>query len=241
MAVVAFPGRGLAATLAAAYLAETLGLRPIGRLDCDAIPSVAIVEDGQVVHPVRLLVGRGSRGKTPAGKKRSVPLAMVLSEVALDEEADRIVAGTILAWCQESGIKTIVSTESVALDEPGDPLLAVRIWGVGNTPSVNARLRRSKLPMAKEGVVGGVTGALLDQGLETDIEVVALVAVGEGVEPDVQTAARLVEIITKFFGLSVKLDRLKRETERFEKHLKDIERRRLASQPHGSTTPNEFV
>lgn len=241
IAIVAFPGRGLAATLAAAYLAETLDLRTIGRLDCDAIPSVAIVEGGEVVHPVRLLVGKGNLGKTAAGKKRHLPLAMFLSEVAVDEEADRSVAGTILAWCQESGIKTIVSSESVGLEEQDDPFLAVHLWGVGNTPKVNARLKKAKLPMAKEGVVAGVTGALLDQALETDVEVVALVAVGQGIEPDVRTAARLVEFLAKFLGLSIKLDRLKRETEKFEKHLRDIERRRLASQPHGATAPNEFV
>lgn len=234
VAVVAFPGRGLAATLAAAYLAETLHLRPIGRLDCDAIPSVAIVEDGQVVHPVRLLFGLDGRSNAKAH-----PVALFLSEVPLDEENAAVVAQCILAWCKAKGIATLLSTESVGLEESEEAPEVIRLWGVGNRPELNRRLAKARLPLAKEGIVAGVTGALLDKGLEADLDLVALVAIGQGPEPDVRTATRLVEFLAKFLGWPVKVDRLRREAERFEKHLRDIERRRL--QTAGGTDPQEFV
>jgi len=235
-AIVAFPGRGLASTLAASYLAEALGLRSVGRLDCTAIPSMAIVEAGEVVHPVRLLFGLDKRTKAAAH-----PLVMFLSEIPLEDEAVRSVASAILDWCHAKGIKTLISTESAVLEDQDDPFDAIRFWGVANRPSVNARLKKAGIPLAKEGIVAGITGAILDQALESRMEVVAVIAVGQGLEPDVRTASHLVDFLAKFLGLPVKLDRLHRETERFEKHLKEIERRRLASKPPGSAGPHEFV
>lgn len=234
-AIVAFPGRGLAATLAAAYLAEALKMQAVGRLDGSALPSVAIVEAGEVVHPVRLLLAPARKGA------KAAPVVLVLSELPLDDEAVRPVAAAILEWCKAKGIQTIVSSESVALEEQDDPFEAIQLWGVSNRPALNKRLAKAKLPVAKEGVVAGVTGALLDQGLDSGLDVVALVAVGQGMEPDVRTASTLVGFLARFLGLPVKMDKLKREADRFERHLRDIERRRRASQPHGSAGPQEFV
>lgn len=236
VAIVAFPGVGLAPTLAAAYLAEALKLRPIGRLDCDAIPSMAIVEGGEVVHPIRLLYGLDR-----ATKAKSHPMVMFLSEVPLGEWSIRPVAASILDWCHAKGIQTLVSIESAVLEDQEDPFNAIRLWGVANRAPVNARLRRAGLALAKEGVVEGITGAILDQALESRMDVAAVVALGQGIEPDVRSASHLVDFLAKFLGLPIKLDRLHRETERFEKHLKDIERRRLASKPPGSAGPHEFV
>jgi uncharacterized protein len=227
----------LAATLATGYLAEALKLRPVGRLDCSTLPAVAIVEQGEVVHPIRLLFGLDRRTKT-----KTHPLVAFLSEVPLDEETLRPAAAAILAWCQSNGIKSIISMESAAFDgNPDDDARLVQLWGISNRAATNKKLAAAKLAMAKEGIVSGLTGALLDQGLETDIDIIALVAVGGGLEPDVRAASRLVEFLAKFLGLPVPLARLRRETERFEKHLKDIERRRNASQSEPAADPQEFI
>lgn len=235
-ALVAFPGQGLASTLATAYLAEALDLRTVGRLDCSTVPALAVVEAGTVIHPIRVLFGLDGRTKAKAH-----PLVAFLSEVALDEPNLRPVAATILAWCKANGIRSIITMEGAAFDDPEGEPSAVQLWGVSNNEATNKRLAAAKLAMAKEGVIGGLTGALLDQGLDEDLEIIALVAVGGGLEPDVRAASRLVEFLAKFLGLPVALGPLRRETERFEKHLKDIERRRKAGQPEGRADPQEFI
>ena len=234
--LVAFPGLGLASTLATAYLAEALGLRPVGRLDCSNVPALAIVEGGTVIHPIRVLYGVAGR---PKAKAR--PLVVFLSEVALEDDALRPVAATILAWCKANGIQSLISMESAAYDAEDAAASPVQLWGVSNNPTTNKRLAAHKLAMAKEGVISGLTGALLDQGLDSDLEVIALVTVGGGLEPDVRAASRLVEFLAKYLSLPVPLTRLRRETERFEKHLKDIERRRRASQSEDRPSPQEFI
>ncbi|MHB1261582.1 MAG: proteasome assembly chaperone family protein [Thermoplasmatota archaeon] len=235
-ALVAFPGQGLASTLATAYLADALSLRTVGRLDCTTVPALAIVEAGTVIHPMRVLFGQDRRAKSKAH-----PLVVFLSEVALDEANLRPVAATVLAWCKANGVKSIISMEGAASDGLEGEASSIQLWGVSNSAKTNKRLAAAKLAMAREGVIGGLTGALLDLGLDDDLEVIALVAVGGGLEPDVRAASRLVEFLAKFLALPVPLTPLRRETERFERHLKDIERRRKASQPEDRPDPQEFI
>lgn len=234
--LVAFPGLGLASTLATAYVAESLGLRPVGRLDCSTVPALAIVEGGTVIHPIRVLFGLDHRSKAKAR-----PMVVFLSEVPLDEQAIRPVAATILEWCKANGVQSVIAMEGAAMDDPEEDPSPVQLWGVSNDSKTNKRLAAAKLAMAKEGVISGLTGALLDMGLDSGLEIIALVTVGGGLEPDVRSASRLVEFLARFLGLPIPLAQLRKETEGFEKHLKDIERRRRASQPEDRRDPQEFI
>jgi predicted ATP-grasp superfamily ATP-dependent carboligase len=234
--LVAFPAEGFAATLAAAYLVDEFRLRQVGVLDCEAVPSVAIVERGKVVPPIRLLVGR-DKGKAAARH----PLAVFLSEVPLPEESFRAVAAAILEWCVGNRVATVIAMESVAT--PGDPGEAPssRLWGVANHPGFTARLGKAGLPLAQEGVVGGVTGSLLTQALDAPLAVVGLVETSRGAEPGIRGASALVEFLAKFLRLPVRLDRLHRETERFQKHLKEVEQRRFAADDPSEPATRDFI
>ena len=231
-AIVAFPSNGYAATLAAAYLADVLGLEAIGSLEGDAIPAVAVIEAGQVVEPVRILAA-----KPRARKAKAKRLVLFLAELPLDADTHRAVAAAILSWCVARRMRTLIALEGTAPDA-GAGEQAIRLWGTSTHAGMNAALEKAGLAIAEEGLVAGLTGSLLALGLGAPMQVVGLVENSRGPEPDVAGAAVFVEFLARYLDLPVDISRLRRDTAQFRKHLLELERHRRAME-EAAAAPDE--
>jgi predicted ATP-grasp superfamily ATP-dependent carboligase len=230
-----FPSAGLAATVAAHYMVQALNLPRIGVFDSpDALP-LAIVQGGKVHPPVRVYGGDG--------------LAIVLSEFPPGAGAVGPIAQAILAGAERMHARLVLAVEGVvphplsdeedsesSADAPADE----QVWYVtadADSPW-GEQLKKAKARMLGDGVIGGISGALLVRGQARSVPVASLLVSSKNTEgyPDHRAAAALIETIDRLLP-DVKIDTgpLRTQAELIERALRTA----MKSQKAGTRVPPE--
>jgi predicted ATP-grasp superfamily ATP-dependent carboligase len=157
-----FPSAGLAATVAGHYMVRTLQLPRVGVFEGDDTQPIAVVQGGQVHPPIRVYGRPG--------------LSLVLSELPVSPDASAAVARAILRGAAARKARMIIGLEGV-LPHPledeaaGPPAEAATpeetVWFAtshsgGPEPGEFERARVRRL---EDGVIGGVSGSLLVEGI----------------------------------------------------------------------------
>ncbi|HEV2316351.1 MAG TPA: PAC2 family protein [Thermoplasmata archaeon] len=232
-----FPSAGLATTVAAHYMVQALGLPRVGVFEsADSMP-LAIVQSGQVQPPIRVY-GRPD-------------LAIVVSEFPQSMEGVGGLAGAILAGAERMPAKIVLAIEGVVPHPTDDgeegaaaadpaTLPEEQVWSVPakNDASLLEQFKRAKTRPLGDGVIGGVSGALLVRGLRSSVPVGALLvsARNEGY-PDHRAGAALIEAIDRLFP-EVKIDTgpLRTQAEIIERALRAAMRTQKSGGRAGNAT-----
>lgn len=230
-ALVAFPGLGQVGTLAGSYLVDALRLKPVGYVDSDEFPPVAIVERGAVVQPVQVF----------AGGKVGARLVVVLSELPVAPEHIRPLVQAILGWAARKGIRRLAAVEGVSVEAEPAGSGPLDLWAISSEPAANRALRKAGVALAEAGVVAGVTGTLLSLAARHGVEVVGVMARAQGEEPSVHSASAVVELVAKLFSLPLDHHRLRRDVEAFDRHVVELARRRRLRGDPPPSPATDFV
>jgi predicted ATP-grasp superfamily ATP-dependent carboligase len=210
-----FPSAGLAATVAAHYIVQTLNLPRIGLVDSPDGSSIAIVQSGRVQPAVRI-----------HGRK---DLAVVLSELPVSPSAGPEIARMILAGAQARKARLVIGLEGVFPHPSGDGASEPTeqfIWAALSRPdeTVVAQLRSAKARLLEDGVIGGVSGALLVEGIRRTLPVsVLLVSARQSEEgfPDHRAGAALIETLDRLLpDLKIDTGPLRTQAETIERTLR---------------------
>ena len=184
-----FPSAGLAPTVAGHYILQMLKLPRIGTFISGDFPPLAVIQGGRVNPPVRAY-----------GRK---DLVLILSEFPLPPDLITPVAGAILAAAAELKAGRILGLEGV-VPHPFEPGEADRakpdetVWyaGSGSSESLPPEYKAAGVRTMTDGVIGGVSGALLVESLGTQMPVGALlVSASDAGYPDHRAAAKIIEVI----------------------------------------------
>lgn len=186
-----FPSAGLAPTVAGHYMLRALNLPRIGALASEDFPPLAVIQGGRVNPAVRAY-----------GNKE---LVLVLSEfpvlpglitpvaAAILDVATKLKAGRIL------GLEGVVPHPAESEEEEAPTVTSdEQIWyvGSGSPAQLPAEYKAVGVRTMDSGVIGGVSGALLVEGLPASIPVGALlVSASDAGYPDHRAAAKLIEVI----------------------------------------------
>jgi predicted ATP-grasp superfamily ATP-dependent carboligase len=164
-----FPSAGLAATIAGHYMVKTLKLPRVGVFEGPEAQPIAVVQGG-VVHPPIRVYGRAD-------------LSIVLSELPVAPDTANAVAQAILEGAAQRKARLVVALEGVVphpFEAEGDaadpPSPDETVWfavaqeeGATSAAFAKARVRR-----LDDGVIGGVSGALLVEGITSRTPVAVL-------------------------------------------------------------------
>jgi uncharacterized protein len=230
--VSAFPSAGLATTVAAHYMVRALKLPRVGRFESRDIAPVAVIQGGEV-HPTVRVYGRGD-------------LALVLSEFPPTPSQANALAWTILEGAEMRKARLIVCLEGVVphpADEPGDEKADApsdeQVWAAYShpDPALRKTFEAARARSLEEGVIGGVSGALLVQGIGRAIPVATLLVsarVAEGL-PDHRAGAALIEMLDRLLPeLKIDTKPLREQAEQIEKALRNVMKGRPAEAPEES-------
>jgi len=234
--ISAFPSAGLATIVAAHYVVRALKLPRIGRLDSPDSSPIAIVQGGEVSPMVRTY-GRPD-------------LALVLSEFPPTPAQANALARTILDSAEKHKARMILCLEGVVPnpageEEAGDVEGAVasienqspeQVWVAFSRkdPALERVFAPARARVLEDGVIGGVSGALLVQGISRTVPVAVLLVsarVAEGL-PDHRAGAALIETLDRLMP-EMKIDTgpLRAQAEQIEKALRQAMKSRAAAQP----------
>jgi uncharacterized protein len=214
--VSSFPSAGLAATVASHYMIRSLKLPRVGRFESPDLAPIAVVQSGEV-NPTIRVYGRPGLG-------------LVLSEFPPLPSQLSPLARTILDGAERLQARLLVCLEGVVphpeLDLPdGAPppeALAEHVWVAFSRrdPAVLQAFERTQARALEEGVIGGVSGALLVQGLSRKVPVAVVLVSTRAAEglPDHRAGAVLIETLDRL------LPELKIDTGPLRKQAAEIER-----------------
>jgi uncharacterized protein len=225
--VSSFPSAGLAATVAAHYMIQSLKLPRIGRFESPEMAPIAVIQGGIVNPPIRVY-GRSD-------------LAVVLSEFPPTPEMASALAGTILEGAIKRSAKMVVCLEGVVPHpledgESPEPPAEEKLWVAfaKSDPNLVKTFEPTKAGQLEDGVFGGVSGAALVRGLSTPIPVALLLVsakVQEGF-PDHRAGATLIEAFDRLLPqLKIDTNPLRTQAERIERAL------RAAMKSHSRAAP----
>jgi predicted ATP-grasp superfamily ATP-dependent carboligase len=217
----AFPSAGLATIVAGHYIARVLQLPRIGRFESPEMAPIAVIQSGQV-HPTVRVYGRSD-------------LALVMSEFPPSPPQAVAIAATILEAAERHKARAVVCLEGVVPHpEMGDVLAAEgadppdeQVWVAYSRrdPAFVRAFTAAKTRPLDEGVIGGVSGALLVQALGRQIPVAVLLVsarVAEGL-PDHRAGAALIETLDRVMPeLKIDTGPLRAQAEQIEKALRAV-------------------
>ncbi len=196
-----FPGFGLVGTIATEFLIKHLEAKQIGKICSDELMPVAAVHDSKIVEPLGIFYD----------KKHNLVIIHALSAV---KGLEWKISGALLQLSKALKAKEVISLEAIGSEEQG-----MKTFYYTAVENKKKTFEKMGLQPLKEGMVMGVTGALLlkSPALVSCLFVESHVGLG-----DSKAAAKAVEILDDYLGLDVDYKPLIKAAEKFEETLKEI-------------------
>jgi uncharacterized protein len=234
--VSSFPSAGLAATVASHYIVRSLKLPRVGRFESPDLAPIAVVQGGEV-NPTIRVYGRPGLG-------------VVLSEFPPLPSHLTAIARTVLDEAERLQARLLVCLEGVVphpeLDTSEGPTTAPlpdvpeNVWVAFSRrdPSIMTAFGQTEARSLEDGVIGGVSGAMLVQGLGRKVPVaVVLVSTraAEGI-PDHRAGAVLIETLDRLLPeLKIDTGPLRKQAVEIERMLRAAMKTRPAESEPGAT------
>jgi len=197
-----FPGFGLVGTITTEFLIDHLKAKKIGEIVSDKISPMVAVHDSKVVDPLGIFYDN---------KNNIIILHALIGVNGLEWQ----IADSIKSLCTDLKIKEVISIEGVGSMELEEPSETKAFYYAVN----GEKWEKAGLEQLKEGVVMGVTGALL---LNKGIPLSCIFAETHTKLPDSRAAAKVVEVLDNYLGLKIDYKPLLKKAEEFEGKLKKL-------------------
>ncbi|MBS3153250.1 proteasome assembly chaperone family protein [Candidatus Woesearchaeota archaeon] len=196
--VEGFPGFGFVGTISVEFLIEHTKAEKIGRIQSNDVMPVAAVHNSQLVEPLSIYYS----------KKKNLVFVHAISNI---QGLEWQIADMISELCKTLKAKKLISLEGIASATPGEPRAFYYTTG-----KVKEKVEAAVL---KEGIVMGVTGALL---LRSKVNMSCIFAETHSSLPDSRAAAKIIEVLDSYLGLKIDYKPLLKKAEEFEAKLKGL-------------------
>ena len=210
--VVAFPTVGLISSIAGHFIIDQLKLEEIGTVVSNNFMPATVIHKSNPSPPVRIYAGKKKCGLD--GKCEQ--LAVIISEFMPPYNTIRPLADEILQWADKKGVKSIVALEGT--HSVGDRKKQLKVYGVGSNQSMKNYLKKYNIEETQEGMITGVTGVLLYEGVLMQRDVACLLAEAHAAFPDSRAAGNLLK------KLDIMLPEIKIDPEPLYKEAENIEK-----------------
>ena len=194
-----FPSVGLVGTIVANFLINTLKLEQIGVIDSPRFPAISIIKDGEPHNPMRLYSGEQVCNDGTCNQ-----VVVCVSEFTPPAEITKDLVNALMDWASKNGCTKIISAEgfnSGPKEEDKDNV----IYGITSTEGSRVWIEDAKVKPFTYGTVGGITGALLNEGKIRNMNVLGLLAEVNEDLPDARAAANVIKAIDELL-LAIELD-----------------------------------
>lgn len=200
-----FPGFGLIATISTEFLIDHLGTEVIGKVWISEMPAIAAIHQSKVIQPLSIHYNQ---------KYNIVIMHGITATMGIEWK----LADALLEVAKLLNAKEIISLEGIGsnnLDEQNP-----KVFFYSSLPKNNAKLKSFKIDSLNEGIIMGVTGALLIKNDKFPLS--CIFAETASNLPDSRAAAKVLEILGKFLGLRLDTAPLLAQATKFEGKLKQI-------------------
>lgn len=213
MMIVGFPSVGLVSSIAANFIIRTSKLNRVAGLMSNEFPPYTLVHEGVPSPPVRVYAGE----RNCSDGERCEQIVTVAAEFMPKPELVKPLVDQLLDFCEEKGIKNIVTLEGINWQSPEEP----KIFGVGSTQGARDMLKKYDIEEMREGMVSGISGVLLFEGEARGFNVICLLGPARANFPDARGSAKLLELVARMLPeLKIDPEPLYKEAEEIEKQIR---------------------
>jgi uncharacterized protein len=180
--VEGLPGVGLVGKITTDHLVDTFDMDYVASIECEGVPPVAIYDDARrsALPPVRLY----------ADDERN--LLALQSDVPISRQASVDFADCFTGWLEDWDTTPLFL--SGLPDEDRDPSTVPDVFGIATGDPSAQRLDDTDIDTPPErGLIGGPTGALINNAAANGIDAAGLVVESDPQFPDPAAAKRLIE------------------------------------------------
>ena len=212
-----FPSVGLVGTIVANFLINELKLEQIGVIDSKYFPAISVVKEGIPHNPMRLYAGEQVCNDGTCNQ-----VAVCVSEFTPPAEITKDLVKILMDWAGKKGCTKIISAEGFNTG-PKEKDKDNMIYGIGSTEASRLWIEEAKVEPFTYGTVGGITGAILNDGKIRRMNVLGLLAEVNEDAPDARAAANVIKAIDELL-LAIELDTepLLKEAETLEKEVQEV-------------------
>ncbi len=198
-----FPGFGFVSTIATEFLIKHLDAKPIGKISSNKLEPVAAIHKNEILNPLQIFYD----------KKSNIVIVQALVPVdGLEWE----IAETIADFAKKIKAKEIISLEGVS-SQVG--VKNPQVFFFSNLKNKNKPTQQLKLPPLEEGIIVGVTGALL---IKSDLPLSCFFVETNSKLPDNTGAANLIKTLDHYLGLNIDYKPLLEKAKEFEDKIRGI-------------------
>ncbi|RLI61387.1 MAG: proteasome assembly chaperone family protein [Candidatus Asgardarchaeum californiense] len=216
MLVVAFPTVGLISSIAGHFIIDSLKLDEIGSIVSNYFMPATVIHKSNPSPPVRIYAGKKTCGPNSGCEQ----LAVIISEFMPPFDIIKPLADKIFEWSKKKNCSIIVTLEGMhVIDENKSKNL--QVYGVGSNPELKKILEKYNIKQTQEGMITGVTGVLLYEGVLMNRDVICLLSEAHVAYPDSRAAGNLLEKLDVMLpGIKINPKPLYREAENIEKNIR---------------------
>lgn len=200
-----FPGFGFVGTIATEFLVEHLNAKPIGYLHAEEMPPMAAIHEGKTRRFLEIFYS----------KKKNI---LILHAISGIKGLEWDIANAIIKLARQLKAKEVISLEGV-----GSPLMISNsnVYFETNHPAALKKFTKMKLKPLKEGIIMGISGALMLNAPKT-VKTSFIFAEAHSKLPDSKAAAAIIKTLDAYLGLKVPYAPLLKQAEKFESKLREI-------------------
>ncbi|MHA1371412.1 MAG: proteasome assembly chaperone family protein [Promethearchaeota archaeon] len=191
--IIGIANAGLVGSISANYIIEHLDLKEVAYLYSDLFPPISVFLDGILKHPFRIY---SNVNKEPA------KVFVATTELPLGRDSYHNVAHTLMDFCEEHGIKTVVTLVGIPVQEVEnyDLFFAAE-------PDVLDKLKDiDGLQPLPKGMIFGMEALVLNETLEREkLMGFSLISPVREYLPDIRASASLINGLNKIFS-SINID-----------------------------------
>lgn len=199
-----FPSVGFTSAIATESLIRTTQFELSGFLDSDRFPAVSLVRNGEPNFPTSIYVNN------------DLNVAVFSSYLTLNETLHKAMARTMLQWAKKHNVSYVVSSVAVKSPDVG------KITAAGSTDAARKLLKEKNVKVLEHGAIPGIPGALLNQGMINNQNVIVILFNSQQIGPDFKSSAELCTALSKIVpGVSCNIPALQKEAEKVEEIMKE--------------------
>ena len=201
-----FPGFGLVGSIASEFLIEHLKTEQIGKIIFNEMPAMVAIHENKVVEPLGIFYNRKNN-------------LIILHAITASQGFEWEIGDTIAKLAQDLNAREIISLEGVGSGD-GSAATKPNVFYYTSKKEKEKKFASIGLEPLKEGIVVGVTGALLLRSEKVPVS--CIFAETQSNLPDSKATAKVIEMLDKYLGLDVDYKPLIKQAEKFESKLKNI-------------------
>jgi len=198
-----FPGLGFVSTIVCDYLIKHLDAEYIGYIFTKKLLPFATIHQDKVVQPIQIFYD----------EKNNI---VIINTYTSFEGIEYDIAEIILEFAKKIKARQIISIEGItSLEEPSE-----KIYFFSTQKKEEKKLIEKGFEKIKEGVIIGVTGALL---LRTEnFPFLGLFVEVHGEMPDNRASALIIKALDSYLGLEVDYKPLLKKAEEIEEKIRSL-------------------